>query len=706
MAQALPPPLAKLGAWMDVRLERIQATGLGRRLDPYLGFGELRRFNPLLALIPMALLFFFGIRRSQFGHMDTVSGIFPIMALISGLNPVTGLLSALAYGAGDLLQKFAVDDVFYHGVKTAGDYWGARLGYLVSYSALATFGVLPGVCSRAGRRIAVRVAADQRGGTSGGLPPPPVAAPASAAAAIIGSVIGGIVGSLGAAVAWKALVAPAFLLRPTPDSSCFALSGSNVIDAIPSASVAGAAGGGGATAGSGGIGQPSGGVGQPAGQLLPPGDPGLAPGGPAGPGTTSGVTAPGGSALPAPPTVAPGASSTAPAVPAPATVPAATENVVVSGPEAVTELIAAGGTPIPHGGKIYVKPPATLGGAISGIGFGELVTLPTGEQVIDPNNVAIVKKVPVPTGSTTSVQGGPAVDALVGQGFPTYKDPKGNVYVKYPPNLIHGNVTGVAVEGTIEVDGVKVIDPNKGVVILQTGPPTAPPVSSTGTGTSAGSVPAGPGSATAGPGTATTPSGPTTSTAGPASTGDATTPTDPAGPAVESEPTPPPPKPPRTPTDAKSLADSLTQPGTTVITPGNVPGFAPDVIRADGTIKVTDPKAPGPIKALDGTKAPTPSIEDGNISVAVPMGLGGVEVSLSVDGGRLKSSTATSGLLKGLEEASSFAEMMKPGSPVLDAGKSVQARIDRYNDMIAKQGLEVKSVKADGGRIEIVTGPK
>src|SRR3990170_1482213 len=190
MTPTLPAPLARLGAWMDGRLERIQATSLGGRLDPYLGLGELRRFNPLLALIPMVVLFLLGLRRSQFGHMDTVGGIFPMMALISGLNPVTGLLSALAYGAGDLLQKFVVDDVFYEGVKTTGDYWGARLGYLIAYSSLVTFGVLPGVCSRAGRKIAVRVAAGERGGTSGGLPSPPVAASA-AAAAIIGSVLGG-----------------------------------------------------------------------------------------------------------------------------------------------------------------------------------------------------------------------------------------------------------------------------------------------------------------------------------------------------------------------------------------------------------------------------------------------------------------------------------------------------------------------------------
>ena len=730
MTQTLPPPLAKLGAWMDGRLERIQGTSLGTRLDPYLGLGELRRFNPLLALIPMVVLFLLGLRRSQFGHMDTVGGIFPIMALISGLNPVTGLLSALAYGAGDLLQKFVVDDVFYEGVKTTGDYWGARLGYLIAYSSLVTFGVLPGVCSRAGRKIAVRVAAGERGGTSGGLPSPPVAASASAAAAIIGSVLGGVAGALGAAFVWKAAVAPAFLLRPSPDNSCYALSGSNVIAAIPPASVAGGLGGGASTIGSNALGAPM-------GQMAPPAEPGAVPGGGVSPGSSPGGSgapgpSPGGSGAPGPSPTSPAAVApaappgTSPAAPAPgSTAPVPTEGVVVSGPEAITELVAAGHTPVVHDGVIYVKPPASLGGPISGIGFGDLITLPTGEQVIDPNNVAIVKNVPVQTGPTTSVQGGPAVNTLIGEGFPTYTDPKtGNVFVKYPPNLIHGNVTGIAVEGTTVVDGVQVIDPTKGVIVQQTGSPTSPPVasvpptSSTGTAATAPTAPSGAGPATPPvivptPTTVTPPVPPVQAPIVPPVLPPVAPPPPPE---IKIEPPAPPTGPPRTPTDAQSLRDSLTKPGVTVITPANVPGFAPDVIRPDGTIKVTDPKAPDPIKKLDGTKAPTPVIENGNISVAVPMGLGNVQVSLSVEGGRLQSTTTTSGIIKSLEAAAQFADLMfgKPETPsapgkgtkALDAGKSVQARIDRYNDMISKAELEVKSVSADGGQIRIQTGPK
>jgi hypothetical protein len=155
------------------------------------------------------------------------------------------------------------------------------------------------------------------------------------------------------------------------------------------------------------------------------------------------------------------------------------------------------------------------------------------------------------------------------------------------------------------------------------------------------------------------------------------------------------------------LTDSLTKPGTTVITPGNVPAFAPDVLTKDGRIKVTDPKAPDEIKKLAGAKAPTPVIQNGRMSVDVPMNLGKIEVTLRVENGRILADTKSGGAIKVLEDAASFARDMKiPGVPDIDVGRSVQRRIDRYNNMIAKAKLEVKQVIADGGQIRVVTGPK
>src|SRR3989304_5295027 len=152
-------------------------------------------------------------------------------------------------------------------------------------------------------------------------------------------------------------------------------------------------------------------------------------------------------ARPAPPARAPGpgpGGETSAGAPTGgvATAGAPTGGVAPPGPRPLSPPAGAPPAP-PRAPSAAPTPPATLRGPITGIGFGDLITLPTGEQVIDPNNVAIVKNVPVQTGPTTTAQGGPAVNALIGEGFPTHTDPKtGNVFVKYPPNLIHGNVTG------------------------------------------------------------------------------------------------------------------------------------------------------------------------------------------------------------------------------------------------------------------------
>lgn len=212
-----------------------------------MGISQLRRINPLVALVPIAITFVMGASKSRFGHIDTVGGIFPIMSLVSSLNPLAGLLSAASYGVGDLLQKFATDDVFYEGVRTGGDYWGARGGYLIGYSSLAVFGTLPGILARVGSRLAVRIASSnaQRGSTVGAMAAGDgLSSGARAIAAAIGGLGGGVLGTFGAAQAFKALIAPAFLLRPTPDLSCFALSRGNVGAAAGGAMVAGGAGGG------------------------------------------------------------------------------------------------------------------------------------------------------------------------------------------------------------------------------------------------------------------------------------------------------------------------------------------------------------------------------------------------------------------------------------------------------------------------------
>lgn len=628
---------------MDARLGRAAATRVGRALDPYLGISELRRINPALALIPMVVVFVMGLTRSTFGHIDTVPGVFPMMALISGLNPVAGLLSAAAYALADLAQKFVVDDVFYEGVRTAGDYWGARAGYVLAYPALLLFGVLPGALSRAGRRVAQRVTVDQRGGIGG--PTVPVTAPPNLIAQLIGSVLGGVAGSAIAGVVWPGAIAPAFLFRPSPDHSCHALSIANAHGAIPPASIAASVGGGAVTAGPAVI-------------------PGLSP-----------TPSPFGSTplgAPLPPA--------SPPVPAPAAAPAGPiETVVVSGPEAIDELVAAGYPTVTHGGKTFVRPPASPSGSIPGVAFGPPMTLPTGEVVVDPTTIAIVKEVPTLTGPTTTTAGGPAIDELVAAGFPTVPGPGGPL-VRVPPNLIHGNVSGVSFGGTKTVDGVEVIDPTKGVVIQQTGDA---PVTATAPGTTTSPAP---------------PGGPTTPVPGgggaPAATTDV--------PPPDAPPLEAPTGPPRTPGDAPSLKQSLGQPGTTIITPQTVPSLAPEALTPDGRIRFKNPaKVPDFFKKLDGKQAPTPTIQGGRISVDLPLSLGHVDVSISVQDGRMVADATPSGPLKAVEDAS-----MVTGIGGVDVTRSVQDRLNPLNKAVQDAGLRVKSVTLDAGQISIVTGPR
>jgi hypothetical protein len=229
-------PRARAEAWLD----RLLARPRIQRLDPYLGISELRRFNPLLALIPIGLMALLGARTSQFGHIDTVGGIFPIISLVSALNPFVGLLSGLAFGAADLVQKFIVDDVFYEGTKTTGDYWGARIGYLLGYSSLIVFGTLPGVLARVGARVGERVAA--RGAARSAALAHPAASVLRAGRAI-GAAIGAAIGGVVAAGVSVAAGAGPFLMRPTPDHTCYALSRENIRAAIPLVMVAAAGGG-------------------------------------------------------------------------------------------------------------------------------------------------------------------------------------------------------------------------------------------------------------------------------------------------------------------------------------------------------------------------------------------------------------------------------------------------------------------------------
>lgn len=238
------PAIAKVRARIDRILDRMLSWRPVRRIDAFLGIGQLRRLNSLLLLVPMAVTFVMGVRTSEFGHMDTVGGIFPLMSLISVLNPFAGMAAALAFGAGDLIQKFVVDDVFYGGIKTSGDYWGARGGYALAYAALVVFGVLPGVMSRIGALVGRRAA---RGAAARSANGAQLSVPAELLGGVVGAALGGVAGGAIAATAFKGMVAPAFLLRPNPDHSCYTASIANVGESMPADMATAGVGGAGVT---------------------------------------------------------------------------------------------------------------------------------------------------------------------------------------------------------------------------------------------------------------------------------------------------------------------------------------------------------------------------------------------------------------------------------------------------------------------------
>jgi hypothetical protein len=103
-------------------------------------------------------------------------------------------------------------------------------------------------------------------------------------------------------------------------------------------------------------------------------------------------------------------------------------------------------------------------------------------------------------------------------------------------------------------------------------------------------------------------------------------------------------------------------------------------------------------------QTPKPVIGDGKVSLDLPLRLGGAEVTMSVQNGRIQADTRTHGAIAAIEGAS---ELDFTGSTTpINVAKSVQTRLDRYNDAINQAGLEVKQVIAEGGQVRVITGPR
>jgi len=170
-----------------------------------------------------------GFYLSRLGHIETTPVINLVMPFISCINPTLGLLSAIAFGVADFIEKLFTNNVYYesHG-GGLGDYIGARIGYIIAYSAVAAWTVLPGLLSRAlGGRV--RRWAEERAAArsiGAGAVPTGTKRFLELAAGSVGAAIGGGLAN----VLNIGLQAPAFMLRPTPDFSCFNAAINHLLD--------------------------------------------------------------------------------------------------------------------------------------------------------------------------------------------------------------------------------------------------------------------------------------------------------------------------------------------------------------------------------------------------------------------------------------------------------------------------------------------
>lgn len=194
-----------------------------RRLEWLLEIDALARRHPVMLVATLAFVLLRGLKTTPLGHIATDKAIYPFVALISGYNPFLGMLCGIFYGAGDLVQKFFLPDIY--GARHWSDmnFWGAMAGYVVAYSSLMIMGLAPGMASRACRAAAGAMIRSyfRRRATAmadGGVPLPVSPAPLVEMAA-------GAVGAF--AAGWTVLheVAPvterpAFYWRPQPDVSC------------------------------------------------------------------------------------------------------------------------------------------------------------------------------------------------------------------------------------------------------------------------------------------------------------------------------------------------------------------------------------------------------------------------------------------------------------------------------------------------------
>jgi len=230
----------------------------------------MRTINPIVLFLPIAFTLLLGLMPSANGHIETTPYLFQILPIISVFNPFLGYLSSLAFAVGDIIQKLIIDDVYYGGTgRTAADWIGARIGFLISYTSVILFGLLPGILGRQMKNYMIQRQMAGRA-TDGAVPtlilsliPFVLGGPIGAAifqrqmagratdgavptliSRLIPFVLGGAIGAAICGAAAIGLELPSFYLRANPDVSCAtAMINTNIRYTIPMAAASGFIGG-------------------------------------------------------------------------------------------------------------------------------------------------------------------------------------------------------------------------------------------------------------------------------------------------------------------------------------------------------------------------------------------------------------------------------------------------------------------------------
>jgi hypothetical protein len=164
------------------------------------------------------------------------------MPIISCVSPALGVLSTLGFAIADFIEKLLTNNIYYEGGGGGtGDYVGARIGYIFSYSMVLAWGVIPGVMSRAFQAAVQRRTQKRLERHSIGAAALPRAS--DKILEIAAGALGAAIGAGGVNYLNIGLQAPAFLLRATPDFTCFNLAVTHLTDGATTSAAAGGAGG-------------------------------------------------------------------------------------------------------------------------------------------------------------------------------------------------------------------------------------------------------------------------------------------------------------------------------------------------------------------------------------------------------------------------------------------------------------------------------